>query len=80
MPENRTRIGAGGRIVLPRVHRKALGLRPGDEVLVLRDGDELRVLTPAQAVKRAQSLVRRHVPAGRRLSDELIEDRRREDS
>lgn len=50
MPEIRTKIGEGGRIVLPAEYRKALGLKPGDEVvLVLREG-EVRLLTPKQAI------------------------------
>jgi hypothetical protein len=57
-----------------------LGLRSGDEVVVVLEGAELRVVTPRQAVKRAQALVRRHVPASRRLADELLADRRKEDS
>lgn len=38
----------------------------------------MRLLTPRQAVKQAQAIVRRYIPAADRLADELIEDRRRE--
>ncbi len=40
--------------------------------------NDLRVLTPQEAIRRAQALVRKYVQEGRRLSDELIADRRRE--
>jgi hypothetical protein len=39
---------------------------------------DLRVLTPQEAIRRAQVLVRKYVPEGRLLSDELIADRREE--
>jgi len=55
-----------------------MGLRPGDEVVLVLEEDGLHVLTAEQAIRRAQARVRRHVPAGRRLSDELIADRRTE--
>jgi bifunctional DNA-binding transcriptional regulator/antitoxin component of YhaV-PrlF toxin-antitoxin module len=56
--------------------RRAVGLAPGDEVVIVLDDQGLRILTVEQAVARAQALVRRYVPPGRPLSQELIEDRR----
>jgi AbrB family looped-hinge helix DNA binding protein len=65
-------------LVIPADYRRSLGIKPGDEVvLLLRDG-EVRMLTPAAAIKAAQALVRDHVPKSRRLSDELIRERRAE--
>jgi AbrB family looped-hinge helix DNA binding protein len=78
MTQIRTRIGAGGRVVLPAALRSAMGVRPGDELLLVADDEGVRLVTTAQAVRRAQRLVRRWVPRGRRLSRELISDRRRE--
>ena len=78
MGEVKTRIGAGGRIVIPAGYRKALGVRPGDEVLLLLEEDEIRIVTARQAIQRAQALVRRHIPEGRSLSKELIRERREE--
>ncbi len=46
-------------------------------MLRLEDG-ELRITTLEQAVRRAQKLVRRYVPEGHSLADELLEDRRQE--
>ena len=40
----------------------------------------IRILTPDEAIWRAQSAVRAYIPEGSRLSDELIADRRREAS
>lgn len=78
MSNVKTRIGEGGRIVIPVEYRRALGLEPGDEViLVLEDGD-VRVMTPQRAVQRAQALVRRYIPEELDLVDELLQERRDE--
>lgn len=72
------KLGKGGRIVVPALARKALGLKPGDDVtLELRDG-ELRVWRTADSVRRAQEIIARYVPKGRDLAGELIAERRRE--
>ena len=78
MAEQKTRIGAGGRVVIPAEYRKALGIEEGDEVIVVLEDGMVRILTPAQAVVRAQALVRRFIRAGRSLSEELVADRRAE--
>ena len=78
MSEIRTKLGQGGRLVIPTEYRRRLGLKPGDEVLLRLDEEGLHVSTPAQAVARAQALVRRYVPAARNFSDELISERRAE--
>ena len=78
MAEVRTKVGAGGRIVLPAAYREALGLKTGDDVLIVLDEDGVRVLTPRQAVARAQALVRRYVPSGKSMAGELIAERRKQ--
>jgi bifunctional DNA-binding transcriptional regulator/antitoxin component of YhaV-PrlF toxin-antitoxin module len=73
----RTRIIEGGKVVIPAVFRKALGLNVGDAVLIDIDKGELRVRSLSAAIARAQAIARRYAP-GRTLSDELIADRRAE--
>ncbi len=73
-----TQIGEGGRVVIPAVMRAALGVQGGDTVLLRFDDGELRILTPRQAIRRAQELVRQYVPEGVSLADELIAERRLE--
>ena len=78
MTQVRTKIGEGGRIVIPAEYRQALGLQVGDEVILRLEGRELRIFTLNQAIKRAQELVSRSIPEERSLADELIAERRRE--
>ena len=68
----------GGRIVIPARFRRALGIDVGDEVnLELEDG-ELRLFSPARAIRRAQEIVRDHIPKDRSLAAELLAERRAE--
>ncbi len=78
MAELRTRIGRGGRIVIPAQYRRAMGVAPGDEVILVLEAEGIRIVTRQQAMKQAQAMVRRYVPQGRSLSEELIQERRRE--
>ena len=73
-----TRVGAGGRIVIPAKFRRELGADVGDEVILRLVGREIHVLTRCQAVRKAQALVRNSIPAGRSLVKELLQERRKE--
>jgi AbrB family looped-hinge helix DNA binding protein len=74
----RTKIAAGGRVVIPAAYRDALGLREGDQVILRLEDGEVRLLSPRSAIERAQAIVARYVAADRSLADELIAERRRE--
>jgi AbrB family looped-hinge helix DNA binding protein len=78
MGKTLTKLGEGGRLVIPAEYRKALGVDTGDELVLILEEDGLRITTPREGIRRAQALVRSYIPEGKRLSDELIEDRRRE--
>ena len=74
----KTKLGKNGRIVIPVQFRKALGVQAGDVLMMsLREG-EIRIFTRDQAIKNIQALVRRYVPEGVSLADELIAERRAE--
>jgi len=62
--------------VIPAEFRRQLDLQPGAEVLLDVTDGELRIRSLRWAIERAQALVRRHVPEGTRLADELIRERR----
>ena len=76
--ESVARIGKGGRVVIPAEIRRKMGVAEGDELILRLVDGELYLTTPRQAVKKAQALVRKHVPKGTSLVDELIAERRRE--
>jgi len=71
-------VDSAGRILVPVKLRKALDIEPGDEVnLILKDG-VLEIRSLDNAVREAQTLVRKYVPKNKSLVDELIADRRDE--
>jgi bifunctional DNA-binding transcriptional regulator/antitoxin component of YhaV-PrlF toxin-antitoxin module len=68
-----------GRVMLPAWWRKRAGVGPSSELLVAVDeSGALFLETRDQGLARARALVRNYIPRTRRLSDELVRDRRRE--
>lgn len=80
MSKIKTILSESGRVVIPSKYRKALGLKPGDELFLILEDGEIRVISARQAIRRAQALVRRYVPEGRSLSEELIQERHEGDA
>ncbi|MBI4305493.1 MAG: AbrB/MazE/SpoVT family DNA-binding domain-containing protein [Chloroflexi bacterium] len=77
MKTNLAKIDQTGRVLIPAEYRKAMGVKAGDQVIVVLEGNSVRVLTVEQAVKEARLLLR--LPQrGRSLTDELIKERRKE--
>ena len=75
---HRLRVDTSGRVVLPADLRLRREIAPGDELLLTEEEQGCRLLTLSQAVREAQELFARCVPAGVSLADELIRDRRAE--
>ena len=78
MPTVKTQLGKNGRIVIPVQFRKALGVQEGDVLMISLHEGEIRIFTRDQAIKNIQAMVRRYVPEGVSLADELIAERRAE--
>jgi AbrB family looped-hinge helix DNA binding protein len=78
MQSQRVKIIEGGKLVIPAAMRRELGIATGDTVVVDVTDGELRVRSLPTAIARAQAILRRYVPEGMSLADELIADRRRE--
>jgi AbrB family looped-hinge helix DNA binding protein len=76
----RARIGSGGRLVIPAEIRRALGLEEGEPVVMRVVDGELRLWSLSEGLRRVQERVKRYVPPGVSLADELIADRRAENA
>ena len=72
-------VGDRGRVVLPSDIRAALGLEPGDRMLLSTEPDGSLRLRPYRAVaKRGLGLLADLAPRGGSMVDELIAERRAE--
>lgn len=74
--EVRLKVNENGRLVIPAEFRRALGIRPGDEIILTWKDDEIRITTMKKRIERAQRHVRQYVKPGVSLVDELIAERR----
>lgn len=75
MTRSRVSVGSHGRLVIPAVLRKQVGLRDGDTLVAEVDGRTLTLRPIDDVVRRAQDAVARHA-SGRSLADDLIDERR----
>lgn len=78
MLRSRARLSANGRVAIPAAVRKALDLRPGDELLMRVEDGELRLSTRRQALARTRRMLRQYIPSEEDLTQSLIDDRRAE--
>ncbi|KHD05594.1 hypothetical protein PN36_07050 [Candidatus Thiomargarita nelsonii] len=87
--EQTIKINPSGSLTLPKEYLKILGIFAGEkEVRLQSKGSQVVMfsaqktvetapkLSPQEAVKNAQAIVRQYIPAGRSLADELIAERR----
>jgi len=78
VPHSRLKIDSAGRVVIPAEMRAAMLVKPGDTVTAKVVDGEFKIVSPDVAVRRAQNLAGKLIPAGVSLVDELIADRREE--
>lgn len=78
MVVQRAKLGENGRISIPASFRQALGISPGDELLVQLEDGAIRVTSPRLAIERARRIVGRYIRTKESLADSLIADRRAE--
>jgi AbrB family looped-hinge helix DNA binding protein len=74
----KSRLNENGRIVIPAEIRKEMALNPGDIVVMVLEDGVLKIESQRTRIRQVQQSLSRLIPAGRRLSDELIENRRNE--
>jgi AbrB family looped-hinge helix DNA binding protein len=72
----RTHVGEKGRLVIPAAMREALGIEAGTQVDLRMEDGELRISTMRSRIRRVQERVRRLVPLGVSLADQLSAERR----
>ncbi|CEO17275.1 hypothetical protein RMONA_04450 [Rickettsia monacensis] len=81
MQTMRTKLGEGGRIVIPASFRQNLHLLPGDDIVLHMKKNIIYITTPNQALAELQAMVKNYTDStGERISlvDELIKSRRLE--
>ncbi len=81
MNEVRTKIGEGGRVIIPALYRQALHLNIGDEIILHFEDNEIHIITPEQALAKLQAKVKGYLDKSTEpvsLVDELIAMRRSE--
>jgi bifunctional DNA-binding transcriptional regulator/antitoxin component of YhaV-PrlF toxin-antitoxin module len=69
---------SAGRVVLPAELRKELGIDDGADVIFRRTEHGIQITTLNQAIEQAQEMVRRYIPAGVSLVEELRQARRQD--
>lgn len=73
------RLEKSGRILIPAAVRRNLGLSEGSMVVMkVEPSGTIEIVSRSQALAKARKDLRKLVPAGRDLVQELIDDRRRE--
>lgn len=73
----KARMGPAGRVVIPAGIRTAMGLKEGDMLVATFADGELKLVTVPEAVRRAQTLVRKFIPEDVKLVDEFLAERRK---
>ncbi|RFC61759.1 AbrB/MazE/SpoVT family DNA-binding domain-containing protein [Fulvimarina endophytica] len=74
------RVGAYGRMVLPKALRQAMGLTGDTKVIATVEGNELRLTPILHGALRAQELYRRYAMSERTVDDFLAERRSEADA
>jgi len=72
------RLEKSGRILIPAAIRRELSLKEGSELLLRLSDAGLQISTRGQALDRVRARLRKYVPEGRVLSQELLDERREE--
>ena len=80
MLDMRTKIGAGGRVIIPSVIREKLHLSVGDEVIIHVKEEELYITTTDHALRKIREKVKKNRQEKVSLVDELLAVRRTEAS
>jgi AbrB family looped-hinge helix DNA binding protein len=72
------KVEKSGRILIPAAIRRRFDIKEGTQVILRVDEDGIQVRTREQALARIRKELRRYIPEGSCLSEELIQERRAE--
>ena len=72
------KVEKSGRILIPAALRRKFCLKEGTEMILRVDEDGIQMGTREQALNRVRKRLRRYIPEGTCLSEELIQERRAE--
>lgn len=81
MNDVRTKMGEGGRIIIPALFRQALHLEVGDDIILHIENNEIHMTTPEQALLKLQAKVKSYTDKLEKpisLVEDLIATRRAE--
>ena len=78
MKTSHGKLEANGRVVLPAEYRRALGLKPGDPVVISLEGDAIRLHALKRELAETQRYFRQFGDPDELWSESLIRDRRAE--
>jgi len=81
MLDVRTKMGEGGRVIIPAIFRQSLHLEPGDDIILHFADNEIHITTPEEALIKLQTKIKRYLDNAEKtlsLVDELINMRRAE--
>ncbi|MBK8458389.1 MAG: AbrB/MazE/SpoVT family DNA-binding domain-containing protein [Phyllobacteriaceae bacterium] len=70
------KLGEGGRFVIPAALREAMGVKPGDTLVMHVEDGELRVRNWREAIKRIQQMAQKYKRPGESVVDDFLRDRR----
>jgi len=71
-----TEVRKGGAVEVPAAFLNAIGVQEGKQVQVALEGDVIRILGRDAAIRELREQVRRYVPEGVSLVDQLLAERR----
>lgn len=74
----RITVGKDGEVRIPKEILDAAGAKEGEALIVRFKDGEIQLITPEAALRRVQASVRRYIPPGVSLADELIAERHAE--
>lgn len=74
----RATVGEGGRLVIPAEMRRAMGVKPGDTLILKVSGGELTAVSQMVSVRKIQERLAPYKRPGENAVDEFLADRRDE--